>query len=107
MATEKRIKRDIARHAPPAAKRGARALSNKPHARAAHYDEKAGRIVVDLTNGALFAFPPQIAQGLARAKKADLKEIVVSPKDTGRHWPKRDADLTVAGLLARKAGGRG
>ena len=49
----------------------------------------------------------EIAQGLARAKKADLNEIVVSPKSTGLHWPKLDAGLTVAGLLARKAGGRG
>ena len=106
MATEKWIEREIARNAPPAAKRGARALSNEPHARAAHYDEKAGRIVVDLTNGAQFAFPPQIAQGLSRAKKADLKEIVVSPKGTGLHWPKLDADLTVAGLLAGIFGSR-
>ena len=49
MATEKWIEREIARNAPLAAKRGARALSTEPHARAAHYDEKSGRIVVDLT----------------------------------------------------------
>ena len=84
----------------------ARALSTEPHARAAHYDEKAGRIVVDLTNGAQFAFPPRIAQGLARAKKADVKEIVITPKGTGLHWPKLDADLTVAGLLAGIFGSR-
>lgn len=106
MATEKWIELEIARNAPLAAKRGTRVLSNEPHARAAHYDEKAGRIVVDLTNGTQFAFPPQIAQGLARAKKADLKEIVVSPKGTGLHWPKLDADLTVAGLLAGIFGSR-
>ncbi len=92
MATKKRKEREITR--------------NEPHARAAHYDEKAGRIVVDLTDGAQFAFPPKIAQGLARAKKADLKEIVVSPKGTGLHWPKLDADLTVAGLLAGIFGSR-
>ena len=56
--------------------------------------------MVDLTNGAQFAFPPKITQGLAHAKKANLKEIAVSPKGTGLHWPKLDADLTVAGLLA-------
>ena len=62
--------------------------------------------MVDLTNGAQFAFPPKIAQGLSRAKKAGLKEIVVSPKGTGLHWPKLDADLTVAGLLAGIFGSR-
>ena len=45
-------------------------------------------------------------QGLSGAKKADLKEIVVSSQGTGLHWPKLDADLTVAGLLAGIFGSR-
>lgn len=40
------------------------------------------------------------------ARKAALKEIVVSPKGTGLHWPKLDADLTIAGLLAGIFGSR-
>lgn len=106
MATEKWIEQEIARSAPLAARCGARALSSEPHARAAHYDERAGRIVVELTNGAQFAFPPEIAQGLGRASKSNLKEIVVSAKGTGLHWPKLDADLTIAGLLAGIFGSR-
>ena len=106
MATEKWIEREIGRNAAPAAKRGARARAQEPHAQAARFDEKTGRIVVDLTNGAQFAFPPKIAQGLSGAKKADLKEIVVSPQGTGLHWPRLDADLTVAGLLAGIFGSR-
>ena len=52
MATEKWIEREIGRNAAPAAKRGARARAQEPHAHAARFDEKTGRIVVDLTNGA-------------------------------------------------------
>ena len=82
------------------------ARAQEPYAQAARFDEKTDRIVVDLTNGAQFAFPPKIAQGLSGAKKADLKEIVVSSQGTGLHWPKLDADLTVAGLLAGIFGSR-
>ena len=45
-----------------------------------------------------------IAQEIAR--KAALKEIVVSPKGTGLHWPKLYADLTIAGFLAGIFGSR-
>ena len=71
MATGKWIEREIGRNAAPAAKRGARARAQEPHAQTARFDEKTGRIVVDLTNGAQFAFPPKIAQGLSGAKKAE------------------------------------
>ena len=50
-----------------AERRGARSLRDEPRARAARYDRKTGRIVVDLTNGCSFAFPARDAQGLERA----------------------------------------
>lgn len=100
MATDKWIERELAANFTKAAKRGARKRLNEPHALSARYDRKTGRIVVDLTNGAQFAFPPDMAQGLIGAKKSALKEITVSPAGTGLHWPRLDADLTVPGLLA-------
>ena len=68
MATEKWIDLEIAANLGKAAKRGARRITRGPHAPAARYDHKTGRIVVDLSNGAQFAFPPQFAQGLAWAQ---------------------------------------
>ncbi len=59
-----------------------------------------GMVVVSLSNGASFAFPPHLAQGLAQASTKDLSQIEISPLGTGLHWPKLDADFTVAGLLA-------
>lgn len=70
-----------------------------PHATAARYDRVANRIVVDLTNGATFAFPPELGQGLAGATPEDLAEIELSGGGFGMHWPRLDADLTVPGLL--------
>ena len=106
MAPEKWIELEIAANLAQAAKRGAHRIAREPHALAARYDQKTARIVVDLSNGAQFAFPPQLAQGLAGASKSALSEIVVSPAGTGLHWPKLDADLTVAGLLAGMFGSR-
>ncbi|MSP98805.1 MAG: DUF2442 domain-containing protein [Betaproteobacteria bacterium] len=104
MATEKWIELKIAANLAKAAQCGARRIAREPHALAARYDHKTGRIVVDLSNGAQFAFPPQLAQGLAGATKSALNEIVVSPAATGLQRPKLDADLTVTGLLARMFG---
>jgi hypothetical protein len=106
MATENWIEREIAAKLSKAVKRGARKHLKEPHALSARYDEKTGLIVVSLTNGAQFAFPPGMAQGLAGAKKSALKEIVVSPAGTGLHWPRLDADLTVPGLLAGMFGSK-
>lgn len=71
-----------------------------PHAAAARYDRRSRRIVIDLTNGATFAFPPELAEGLAGASAEDLGEIELSGQGFGLHWPRLDADLTVPGLVA-------
>jgi hypothetical protein len=89
------------------AKRSLHRSAQKPrHALAAHYDASKGRIVVELDNGADFSFPPQLAQGLASASKADLAAIEVSPLGTGLHWPRLNVDLTVDGLLIGIFGSR-
>ena len=106
MATEDWIEREIASRYSKAAKRGSRRQLKEPRALHARYDEKSARIVIELSNGAQFAFPPGMAQGLAGAKKSALKEIVVSPAGWGLHWPQLDADLTVQGLLAGMFGSK-
>jgi hypothetical protein len=70
-----------------------------PFAAAARYDRATDRIVIDLTNGATFSFPPRLGQGLADGKPDDLAEIELSGDGYGVHWPRLDADLTVPGLL--------
>ena len=72
----------------------------------ARYDTRKKQIVVDLINGSSFSFPPQLAQGLANARPAELADIEISPYGIGLHWPQLDADLTVEGLLAGLFGSR-
>ena len=43
--------------------RGRELLDSEPRALAARLDAKSGRVVVDLSNGATFAFPPTWARG--------------------------------------------
>ena len=53
----------IAKNFDRASKAGGRATAAEPRARKARYDAKNDRIVVELTNGCIFAFPPRLAQG--------------------------------------------
>lgn len=71
-----------------------------PRAQSARYDRKNRHIIVTLTNGCLFSFPPEKAQGLSAATPAQLAEIEVVGRGFGLHWPELDADLSVPGLLA-------
>ena len=48
-----------------ARERGRIAQQREPRAVAARYDAKTGRVVVELTNGATFAFPPALVEGSA------------------------------------------
>lgn len=83
-----------------AADRGRMARATEPRARAARYDRKRARIVVDLVNGCTFAFPPRMAQGLEAATDADLAKMELLGAGYGLHWPTLDVDLSVPGLLA-------
>lgn len=79
--------------------RGRIAQASEPRAVSARYDAKAGRIVVELTSGATFAFPPALVQGLCDATPEQLADIEVSPIGYGLHWPQLDEDYSVPGLM--------
>jgi hypothetical protein len=83
-----------------ASARGREAARTEARAASARYDPASGRIVVDLTNGATFAFPPKLAEGLAGASDAALSEVQVLGGGYGLHWESLDVDFTVPGLLA-------
>ena len=70
-----------------------------PHALAARYDARADRVIVDLTNGATFAFPPHLVEGLHQASPAEIAEVEVIGAGLGLHWESLDLDYTVPGLV--------
>jgi hypothetical protein len=83
-----------------AQERGRIAHQTEPRATAARYDRKNGRVIVDLTNGCTFAFPPGMAQGLEAATDDELASVEILGAGYGLHWEALDADLSVPSLLA-------
>jgi hypothetical protein len=80
--------------------RGKQAQATEPRAAAARYDKQTDRVIVDLTNGCAFAFPPRLAQGLEEATGDQLAQIEILGAGYGLHWETLDVDLSVPGLLA-------
>jgi len=82
-----------------AAERGEEKLRSEPRASDARYDAKSDRLIVDLTNGATFAFPPRLVEGLAAATADQLADVQIVGAGFGLYWEKLDVDFSVAGLV--------
>lgn len=89
-----------------ARQRGLDAQRTEPRAVKARYDRRRKRVVVDLLNGATFAFPAHLAQGLDKATESELAEVEVLGSGYGLRWDALDVDLSIAGLLAGVFGTR-
>ena len=89
-----------------ALKRGEAARQHEPRAAAARYDRRTDRVVIDLTNGCTFAFPPRLAEGLETATKDQLALIEILGAGYGLRWDEIDVDLSISGLLAGLFGTR-
>lgn len=80
--------------------RGNLALQTEPRAETARYDRQLDRMIVELTNGCVFAFPPRLAQGLDQASPDQLAKVEILGRGTGLHWEELDVDLSIPGLMA-------
>ena len=72
----------------------------EPRAITARYDVALGKVVVELTNGCTFTFPPRLAQGLENATEEQLSGVEILGAGSGLHWEALDTDLSIPGLLA-------
>jgi len=86
--------------------RGRHARRTEARAVAVRYDRESGRVVVDLSNGCTFSFPPRLAQGLEAATEAQFAEVEILGSGYGLHWESLDVDLSIPGLLAGLFGTR-
>jgi hypothetical protein len=75
-------------------------LITEPRAVSARCDRALGRVVIELTNGCTFSFPPRLAQGLENATEDQLAQVELLGAGYGLHWEALDADLSVPNLLA-------
>jgi general stress protein YciG len=99
-------KAEILAQIPAAVARAEEEDRTEPRATSARYDRKAGRVVLELANGCLFAFPTHLAQGLRGAPADQLAAVEVDPGGAGLHWEDLDVDLSVVGLVSGVFGGR-
>lgn len=81
-------------------------LKAGPRAVSARYDRRIGRVMVELDNGLMVAFPPRLAQGLDQARPEDLTAIEITPSGLGLHFAALDADLYLPALLEGVFGSR-
>ena len=82
-----------------AAQRGKALRAERPQAESARYDAARGLIEIALANGALFSFPPRLAQALQGATSVQLREVEVVGAGTGLYFPVIDADLYIPALI--------
>jgi hypothetical protein len=71
-----------------------------------HYDEVSARVVVDLANRSMFAFPAELAQGLRGATAAQLANIRIMPLGDVLYWKDLDTHLSLHSLMQGVFGGR-
>jgi hypothetical protein len=80
--------------------RGKLADLSEPRATKARYNRRRGSIIVALSNGCSFAFPPRLGQGLENATEDQLANVTILGGGYGLHWEALDVDLSIQGLLA-------
>lgn len=67
---------------------------------------RVGRVVIALSTGLEIGFKPHDAQGLEKARPAQLADIEISPSGLGLHFPQLDADLYLPALIQGFLGSR-
>lgn len=84
---------------PAARRRTERARTNEPHVARATYERAGRQLHLTLSNGTALALPVSLIGSLERWDDADLAEVTVGIAGVGLRWPRRDEDLSAAGLL--------
>ncbi|WP_170188672.1 DUF2442 domain-containing protein [Geitlerinema sp. P-1104] len=74
-------------------------VESGPCAEAVQYNPERQLIEIQLKNGAIFAFPPHLAQGLQNASPSELEEVWLGADGLSVHWDSLDADFSIPGLI--------
>lgn len=80
-------------------KTGKEEYEAEPCANSAKYDEPSKRILVELDNGCLFAFPAGNVQGLEQATQEELSDIELLGGGYALSWPRVNADIRIEAAL--------
>ena len=76
------------------------AEATEPRAESVQYNQSEDLIVIKLKNGAIFCFPPRLAQGLESASPEQLADVWLPPSGSSVHWESLDVDFGIPELVA-------
>ncbi|MEG4837580.1 DUF2442 domain-containing protein [Microcoleus sp. B9-D4] len=76
------------------------AEATESRAESVQYNQSEDLIVIKLKNGAIFSFPPKLAQGLEGASPEQLADVWLPPSGSSVHWESLDVDFGIPELLA-------
>ena len=76
------------------------AEDTEPRAESVQYNQSEDLIVIKLKNGAIFCFPPRLAQGLESASPEQLADVWLPPSGSSVHWESLDVDFGIPELVA-------
>ena len=68
-------------------------------ARSAAFDPATGRLILELTNGTVFGFPPQLVPDLRGLTREELERVTLSPSGDELFWDAQDLQVSVPGVL--------
>ncbi|MEG4068529.1 DUF2442 domain-containing protein [Microcoleus sp. Pol11C2] len=94
--TEENLRDQIAK----AKEVGKNAEATEPRAESVQYNQSEDLIVIKLKNGAIFCFPPSLAQGLEGASPEQLADVWLPPSGSSVHWESLDVDFGIPELIA-------
>ena len=78
---------------------GLLAQRTEPRAAHAEYDRDRNVVLVRLTSGVWFGFPPATVAELRDASAEDLSAVEVEAFGEALHWEALDADVSVPGII--------
>lgn len=76
------------------------AETTEPRAESVQYNRSEDLIIIQLKNGAIFSFPPKLAQGLEAASPEQLADVWLPPSGSSVHWESLDVDFGIPELIA-------
>lgn len=76
------------------------AEATEPRAESVQYNQSENLIVIKLKNGAIFCFPPRLAQGLESASPEQLTDVWLPHSGSSVHWESLDVDFGIPELIA-------
>lgn len=78
----------------------------EPKIAAVRYHAPSGRVFLDLSNGAIVAFPVALVPALADADPASLEDVMPTADGYVLHWPRLDVHVSYLGILTDVLGTR-